>query len=354
MKPIILLFFSTLLLLNNQIILAQSFDLVGVQNSNIYSPSEIFVLDENKIVTVELTNKFGVLNLIDLDTGNLLATQPAGRGPGELSQKGKKLITLTSDNSLWVWDNGRRRAFLYDKNLKYLNDVISDDKTVTDAIYLNDSTVVVRKMFDTNIVACLNKLIGNRISNESYYCFQNGSIKNLSSIKRNPLLNQGPMVKFGKRSYLGFDFTSTILTLASEFNTDTLKTPYYVSFPEIKNRRGNTIEAPDHGKNPITTIDIASDGDNIFVLYSGKKFESNLIKQFTGFITGELAHEMEKSDNASDVFMFDKETGKFIKNLTLPNISKRIEVYGDYFYTLSYVDKNYTINKYRLKSNALH
>ncbi|MEX0596978.1 MAG: hypothetical protein WD512_10815 [Candidatus Paceibacterota bacterium] len=350
MKLIAFFIFSThLLLLSSQIILAQGFELVGTLNSNIYSPSEIFVLDEDRIVTVELTNKYGVLNLIDFNTGEVLASRPAGRGPGEFSQNGKKLITLTNDNSLWVWDNGRRRGFIFDKDLNYHTDVISNDKSVTDAIHLNDSTIVVRKMFSTNTVFCKNKLNGNRISDESFHCFNSESIKNLESIKKNPLLNQGPMAKLGGKAYIGFNFTSTILSIAAEYGTDTLQTPYFIPFPEVGENRGQTIEAPDHGENPKTTIDIASDGENIYILYSGEKFETNLIKQFTGYITGELAHEMEKSDNASDLFVFDKETGKFIESLTLPNISKRIEVYGDYFYTLSYVDKNYVVNKYRLK-----
>jgi|AntRauTorckE6833_2_1112554.scaffolds.fasta_scaffold08936_3 hypothetical protein len=341
-----LLFF---VLVVNKLSLAQSLNLVSTYSTNIYSPYGIFVLDENRLITVELTSKSGVLNILDLNTGEILNSQRAGRGPGELSQRGKKFITKTEHGNIWVWDNGRKRAFIYDENLNYMTDIISDDKSVTDAIYLNDSTVVVRKLFRSSVIACLNRLENRRISSESFHCFKSGYNNNLSSISDNPLLNQGSMMNFGGVIYLGFDFTSTILTIDNEGDIDTLSTPYYIPFPKSQKTNGNIFEAPDHSKYPMTTIDIGSNLEFVFVLYSGSKFESNLIKQFTGFITGKLAHELEKSENTYQLYIFDKKSGTFLKKILLHNMAKSINVLENHLYALSYVDKNYVINKYRLE-----
>ncbi|MDZ7805621.1 MAG: hypothetical protein U5K71_00725 [Gracilimonas sp.] len=94
-----------------------------VYQDNIYSPSAIFALNEDTILTVELSNKEAVLSMHDLKSKSMIASHPAGRGPGELSQTGAKRFSRINNDLILLWDKSQRKGIVYDHNLTYITDI---------------------------------------------------------------------------------------------------------------------------------------------------------------------------------------------------------------------------------------
>lgn len=315
-------------------------------HKNIYTPSAFYVLGEDTILTVELDNREAVLSLHDLKNKQVIATRRGGRGPGELSQNGLKYISKMGKDSIWVWDVGQRKGMIFDNKLNYLTDVVAEDHGVGSALIVNDTTVIAKKVFDGDNVVALYPFKGNRIGDKALLRIKSGDFKSLLPITENPLLNQGPIFADRDAAYMGFYFGSTVLAISAEGKVDTLSTPYNLPFPIVDYDKG--YAAPDHGKSPEATLDISTDGQHIYILFSGKKFEGGPFRQLANVITGKLAEEIEKSDNTKEVLVIDKKSKKYIGSLNLPVMSKRIFVHGNSLYTLSYRDKRYSIIKYEM------
>ncbi|GAA5521051.1 hypothetical protein LQ318_04855 [Aliifodinibius salicampi] len=316
-------------------------------HENIYTPSAFYVLGEDTILTVELGNRDAVLSLHDIKNKQVIATRRGGRGPGELSQNGLKYISKMGKDSIWVWDEGQQKGMIFDDKLNYLTDVVAKDHGIGTALIVNDTTVIAKKAFDGDNVVALYPLEGNRIGGKALFSINSGDFKSLLPITENPLLNQGPMFADRDAAYMGFYFGSTVLALSAEGKVDTISTPYNLPFPIVDYDKG--YMAPDHGKSPEATLDISTDDDHIYILFSGKKFDVGPFRQLVNGITGKLAEEIEKSDNTREVLVIDKKSKKYIGSLDLPVMSKRIFVHGNSLYTLSYGDKRYSIIKYKMR-----
>lgn len=253
-------------------------------HENIYTPSAFYVLGEDTILTVELDNREAVLSLHDIKNKQVITTRYGGRGPGELSQNGLKYISKMGTDSIWVWDVGQRKGMIFDDRLNYLADVVAEDHGVGSALILNDTTVLAKKAFDGNNVVALYPFKENRIGDNPLLRINSGDFKSLIPITENPLLNQGPMFADRDAAYMGFYFGSTVLAISTEGKVDTLSTPYNLPFPVVGNAEG--YAAPDHGKSLEATLDISTDDDHIYILFSGKKFEAGPFRQLVKGITG--------------------------------------------------------------------
>lgn len=315
-------------------------------SKNIYDPSEFFVLSEDTVLTVELSNKEAILSLHDLKNEQVIATRRAGNGPGELSENGVKYITWFKNDSLWVWDSGQRKGIIFDANLEYVGDIRVKDSAIGSSLILNDTTAVTKKAYGRETVAELRRLEGYEITDEIYERLETKKVESLKQINENPLLNQGTIYSHKGATYLGFDYGSTIMKIAPDENLDSLSVQNYIPLPEVDYQNG--YSAPDHSKSPKGTLDITADSEYIYVLFSGKKFDSNPFRQLKGAITGKLADQLEESDNAKTIQMYDRVTNEYKGDLKLPVISKKINIYKDKLYSLSYEDSKYKIIKYQL------
>ncbi|MCW9706175.1 hypothetical protein [Fodinibius salsisoli] len=326
--------------------ICQELEEVYSYHENIYTPSAFYVLGEDTILTVELGNGDAVLSLHDIKNKKVIATRRSGRGPGELSQNGLKYISKMGTDSIWVWDVGQRKGIIFDNKLNYVADVVAEDQAISAALILTDTTVVAKKAFNDESVAALYPLRNNRIGSKVMSRIRINNFESLRPIAENPLLNQGPMFADRDAVYMGFYFGSMVPMLSTEGKADTLSVPYDLPFPEVEYEKG--YAAPDHGKYPEATLDISTDDQHIYILFSGKKFDAGPFRQLANAMTGKLAEEIEKSDNTKEILVIDKNSKNFIKSLNLPVMSKRISVHNNSLYTLSYRDKRYSIIKYRL------
>lgn len=326
----------------------QQLELINTFEEHIYSPSVFYVLGEDTILTVEQGNKDGVLSLIDLKNNEVLNARRAGMGPGEFSQNGLKYITETKDGSIWVWDGGHRRGTLFERNLDYITDIKIDDHTISSALYVNDTTVVAKKLYENQSIVGLYPMEKYRVKSPPYFGVNAYDYTPFVPFSSNPLLNQGAIITdHTGKAFAGFLFGSTVINLHPNDGWDTLATPYYHPFPEVKSNSGYMM--PDHAKEPQTTLSLSSDSSYIYLLYSGEKFDDSLFKQIGNMITGKMAEALEKSNTATKVFVFDQNNRQFITEFNLPVRSKRIFRYKDWLYTLSYDEGRYRIMKYEFK-----
>jgi len=325
----------------------QSVTEVAQYSENIYSPTNIYIVGEDSLLIVDLNNKEAVVTLHDLNQKKVIASRRAGRGPGEFAQNGVKYITTYNNNLLWIWDEGQMKAIILNKSLDYVGDIISDNKSVSSALLKNKNLVVVKNFFSTEYIVGLYELKGKRIQSNPLKKLSTQHFPSYAPITNNPLINQGPMTRADDAVYIGFNYASNIIVIDKNNAIDTLKNhPEYIPFPEYKSKNG--YEAPDQAKFPLATLDIATDDNNIYILFSGKTFDMGFLNKVKNAITGEIADKIEKSSNATDVFVFDKRTKKYKNRFTLPHLAKSITVSGGYMYGLSYVDGIYFIKKYKM------
>lgn len=317
-----------------------------IYQDNIYSPSAIFALNEDTILTVELSNKEAVLNMHDLKSKSMIASHPAGRGPGELSQTGAKRFSRINNDLILLWDKSQRKGIVYDHNLTYITDIRYNDRSISSAIILNDSLAIVRKFYDMQTLTEIRHFKKYEITDDILLKIDTDYYGSLLPISRNPMVDQGPMFSGTDNAYIGFNYSTLVLSISSNGKVDTLKTPRSFILPTVEYDNG--YSAPDHTISPEGTLSIATDDNYVFVLFSGKKFEVKPFMMAVKTITGKIADEIEKSDNTTELQIFDKKTGSYIKSVELPEMAKEIDVYGKYLYALSYVDGFYQIIKYEL------
>lgn len=327
---------------------AQDLHFIYAKSDNIYSPSAFYVLGEDTVLTVELSNKDAVLSLINLKNNTVIGTQREGRGPGEMQTSGSKYISWFNENSILVWDDGLYRGAIYDKELNYLGDLKkSNHDAITSLIVLNDTTVLYKELFGVNNIAKTNEIRGTELTSRTFKEIKINKISGLEEIARNPLVNQGPVYAENDKAYLGFNFSSTILVISKNgMAVDTLLTPVYLPFPVVKFKDG--YAAPDHSKWPAAALSIAADAHFIYVLYSGKIFDDSIFKQVSDLIRGKIADSIENSDNSTTIHIYDKKSYTFRRELNLPIQAKRIFVHNGSLYTLSYNKGEYQIIKYKI------
>lgn len=317
-----------------------------VYQDNIYSPTNIYALNEDTIIVVDLSNRDAVLSMHDLKSKTVIASHRAGRGPGELSQKGRKLISIINNNLFLLWDNNQRKGMVYDRDLTYITDIRYNDRSISSAVILNDSIAVVRKFYNFETAAEIRRFNNNNIIDKVLLKIDTDYYDSLKPISINFMVDQGPMITDTDKAYIGYFYSTLVLSISSNGTVDTLKTPNSFILPTVEYDDG--YSAPDHAISPEGTLSIATDDKYVYVLFSGKKFEIKPFMMAVKTITGKIADEIEKSDNTKELQIFDKRTGNYIKSIELPEMAKDITVLGNYLYALSYVDGFYKIIKYEL------
>lgn len=315
-----------------------------VYQDNIYSPTNIYALNEDTILVVDLSNREAVLSLHDLKNKTVIASHRAGRGPGELSQVGAKRISRVNDDLIFLWDNSQRKGMVYDRNLTYITDIGYNDRSISSAAILNDSLAVVRKLYNFQTAAEIRRFNNNEITDDILLNIDSDYYESLKPMSINFMVDQGPMFTDTDKAYIGYFYSTLVLSISSNGKVDTLKTPKSFILPTVEFDDG--YSAPDHGVYPQGTLSIATDDNYVYVLFSGKKFEIKPFMAAVKTITGKIADEIEKSDNTTELQIFDKQTGNYIKSIELPEMAKDITFSGNYLYALSYVDSFYQIIKY--------
>lgn len=138
--------------------------------------------------------------------------------------------------------------------------------------------------------------------------------------------------------YLAFEYSSLLFRTGKEKIDYFTFAPENQYFPDMKPEPGQIYSLPDIGKNPVCALDIDVEGDFIFILYSGKKLEAGILQQL--FNADKAVEDIVHSYKLN---VYEKNTGSFIKEVTLPKKAASFDIFNDSIYLLSTLDSGYPV-----------
>lgn len=279
----------------------------------------------------------------------------AGDGPGEVSGRGIA-VSLFSDNGIFLWDFGNRRALIFDSTFNFVGQVRNIPSSSPRDLYLaNDSTVVsmANRMDDT-----LFELYRLRMTNDSHPILSDTPILSLSiddhpslassDLADNVLLRQSKHRRVDDQLVLGFNFSSITLVLSEHGYHWITDEPVSQELPRYDFRDGNTITAPSANEFPVGTRGIAADDDHIYVLFSDQQARSPGI--LDSVMRSGIEREMERVMHTDRLFILDRETGEFLQEVKLPRRALAIDIREGFLGLISHEGTEPSVAIYRMPS----
>jgi hypothetical protein len=279
----------------------------------------------------------------------------AGNGPGEVS--GREIaVSLFSDDRIFLWDFGNRRALIVDSTFNSVGLVRNMPSNPPRNLYLaNDSTVV---SMSNRIDDTLFELYRLQMANESRPKLSDSPILSLSidahpslassDLAENILLRQSKHRRVGDQLVLGFNFSSITLALSEDGYHWITDEPVGQELPRYDFRDGNTIMAPRANEFPVGTRGIAADDTHVYVLYSDQQARSPGI--LDSVLGSGIEREMERVMHTDRLFILDRETGGFLHEVKLPRRALAIDIREGFLGLISHEGKEPSIAIYRMPS----
>lgn len=166
--------------------LGQGFEIDAV----FFDPWYIHSLNDDSLLVLDPKNEQQAFQLISVPKGKVLNSHRIGRGPGEISSEGDKIINIFA-NTISVWDSGSRQILKYDRNLTYKTSLLPN----VPAMYvtpLNDSLAYVSTQINANDFLHLYSINGRELSDKPKRKYFTEVNKKLKPLNENFLLKQGP------------------------------------------------------------------------------------------------------------------------------------------------------------------
>lgn len=326
--------------------IAQTLQEVSRLESGLIFPSDFHVVGEDRAIVIEPLSDRDVVTLVNLETGNVIASLRAGRGPGEVHPTGKKVLSRFTNDHLWLWDSVLRRGMLLDNELLYIEDVDTGEGNFLFALPISENNVVTWSFLSRSELFTIRNLDGLTIG-ETTHSYLYDEFGEFNPIPKNPLSRQGPTVSDGSAIYQGYFFSSNLLKVDHNGEIQYV-TGHEMSipFPDYDSEPG-VIEAPDHGEFPEATMSLAVNNQYLFVLHSGRIFEEGLVRSMYLQLTGRWEELNAQYDHSDRLLVYDKQNGKFIREIALPEKAHKISATDDHLYIYSYL-KNPVIITYKM------
>jgi hypothetical protein len=301
----------------------------------------IHALNDDSLIVVDIKNNAEALQLISVANGEILSSKRIGRGPGEISSDGAKIITITS-NRISLWDSGAKQLLQYNRRLNYQNSLLIDSPVMYVAP-VDDSLAFASTSFPTKEFLHLYKVNGRSLSSTPINTYSTDVNEKLKPISTNHLLQQGPFLVDDGTLYIGFDFSSLIIKASPNSIIYINGNPANIPLPDYdavkKDGYTTTTYAPDVAEFPQATLDFSVDDDYLYVLHSGKKLETSGLSKVWASVSAKVGKLIEDLDYAKEIFIYHKETGKYLRTLNLPQEAKKIAVSENYIFALSLDDE---------------
>lgn len=292
-----------------------------------------------------------LLAMLHLDDARPVGrTITAGQGPGELSGNGLAASRF-ADGGVFVWDDGQRRAQVYTSELALVGTVNDPESVLASRTMLvNDTTLVTivntpgtefmrlhrlqqrngRGVVDPNPVRVVKTV--------------DHALLDASPIVENTMLRQFQHARSGDMLFTVSLFSSHLIALRESGIAWASTAPADQPFPEYAFREGNTIYAPSVDEVPVGMLDVASDDSYVYALYSGEKVDSNM----SPFSRSKIAAAIERIYHSDRLFIYDRNTGEWITEVTLPIRAKAIDVNNGYVGLLTDEAEEPTFEVYRM------
>lgn len=301
------------------------------------SPWYIHALNDDSLLVVDPKNKKKALQLISVPNGKILNSQRIGRGPGEISSDGAKIINITS-NTIFLWDSGAKQLLKYNKSLNYQNSLLIDSPVMYVAP-VDNSLAFASTSFPTKEFLHLYKVNGRSLSSTPTNTYSTDINKKLEPLNKNYLLKQGPFLVDDGALYMGFDFSSIVIKATPNSISFINGEPANIALPiyEGVKRDGyaTTTFAPDIAEFPQATLDFSIDDNYLYVLHSGKKLETSGLSKVWSSVSGKIGKLIEDLGYSKKIFIYDKESGEYLRTINLPQKAKNIAVSENYIFALS-------------------
>ena len=305
-------------------------------NNELYNPKEISTLSKEKILVSDQAGDG--LYKIDLDSDSIIDRSGKGNGPGEVGARGQIHLEILNDTLIWIHARNYRRSKIMTTGFKEKRRVTRGKSMY--AAMLNDTILV--------------QIPWNRRSFANLYNLKNGNTINQLDIKNkafervyeNWILREGEIMSCKNGVLFGFKYSSYLVNIQSDsidvIDNDINK----IDFPEETKKESKNYFVRPSTRNPIGTLSISCEGNDVYVLFSGKYIpQSESIKAgFKGF--SELAAKLEW---ANTIMVYDMKEDKVTRRIMLPLETRDIAVNGNVLYAISKLDKGPGLGKFELR-----
>jgi len=152
--------------------------------------------DGTTALVVDYASDGDIVYLLDLHEGTHHGrVLMAGPGPGELNDRGDKVVSRFDDGTFFLWDAGDRRASLFDADLEYTGPVRRAERgRIGTMALVNDSTVAVLNFSATEELFTLHRLTRAPdhavVTDEPLVTLTTAAHPALQPMVANPLLRQ--------------------------------------------------------------------------------------------------------------------------------------------------------------------
>lgn len=337
---IILVLCAVLVIANNAY--SQREQAFKIEN-RIFDPWHIHHLGNDSLIVIDIKNDLESVQVRRLPDGKIIGSQRLGRGPGELSPVGDKIVNMT-DDYIFIWDSGARQFLQYDWELTYKSSVFTDLPLMYLAPFGDSQTVASIAMPGSDYLHLYNYK-EREIDTAPKKTFTTDQNDRLAPIKNNYLLRQGPFLVEKNSLYMGFAFSSLVLKVGTEGLDYLINKPEDIPLPEYyfqSNVDGDAVvSAPSINEFPYGTLDLDVDEDYLYVLHSGKKLEAGRLRMIWLSATGKIAEEIENIEYSKKIFVYDKQVGTYLGEIQLLQRAKKIAVSKDYFTILSITEEGF-------------
>lgn len=310
------------------------------------NPSDFYVYDDERAILIDLERPDCALSMVQWRANKVHQCYGVGQGPGELQPQGAKVMYRFTDGRLWLTDGSQPK--IYSPRLEFVSNVRNQRGSYSRLIPVNDSTVVGTPFMGDDAFLHVFQLIdGNTLSRAPTRTLFLDDSSPLHPVKQNFMLNQGPYVSHDGEVFMGFNYSSYLVHVDHSGIRNITDRPAEIPFPEYGFRTGGGFEAPNSAEFPECTMGIATDKDYVYVLHHGETFDIGPVRQLVAMARGRIAAKIEEWELTDRIFIYEKNTGRFVRAIRLPVKARKIRATDHFLYVLTIEEGPATLIQYQ-------
>ncbi len=325
----------------------QGWQVQGEVKNVIFDADKFWILNSDEIIVNDRAIRESPIRRISFAEDNVINSLRSGRGPGEVSPIFYKGFTKFGNGNLLLWDAGLNRITRYSDELELIADVrVEIPEKMYQALLVNDSTLVTLTFSDHFLKAW--RFNGNRIGKEDLLWQKSAEdVPELFSLESFVMQQTVYYSNLDGVLYFAFEFSSLLVAIDEEGVKYISDGPDQIPIPSPYENGINVL--PDVAEDFAGARDISVDDKYVYVVFSGKKVSQQQLKSYASKID-EL---LEVIEHAERLWIFDKHTGEFIREVKLPIAAKKMQVGEGYAYLLNTIEKVPRVIKYELPKDLL-
>jgi len=314
-----------------------------------YNPFSVFKISDDAILIYDTRNTQQPISQVSLkeDSFTLKNHLKSGQGPGEVNETFYKRVTTFSNGNILLWDRGQAMLTIYDNSLNYIGDLEGRalQSGIIQAGLINDSTLVTVENDQENVFKAWSLLDDKTTSSEPIWTISFNDYPQLNGLKNFILMQAMYFTNYDNVLYVAFQHSSVILALDADGMKYINSKPDENPFPEFDSENP-VFSLPNMGSYVEGTRDMDVDGNYVYLIYKGESTSRwEQMRYMNNF--DELIEQVKHSKR---LLIFDRFTGQFVYETTLPIEAKQIAVVDNQFYLLNSLNDYPSLIRYRLQN----